>query len=83
MYKIIEVDENVIGYKDDLIKYLEEETKRLRKDDTIDNEELESILNDTNEALRELEKQNNIYLLALCPHPMGGFTIKQAAIEIE
>lgn len=70
-YNIIEKDDILIGFTDDLIKHLKNEIIRLLDDD-IDNLYME----DMTELIKELKKRNNRELLRISPCQMGGYTIK-------
>ena len=71
-FKVILVDEDVIGYKDDIIKHLRHELAYIAEDKTVDN----YILSDITETIKKLDEDRNVgnnTLLRLFVHPMGGF----------
>jgi len=79
---VLEYKEYIIGYKNDLIKYLEEEIKRIREDKTIDNEWVVVYIKDSLDAIEELKKRNSMDLLAISDCAMGGLQIRQVEIDI-
>ena len=83
MKNLIEYDGFVIGYKNDLIKHLEEEIIRLRQDISIDNEELVNYINQSSDAIKVLNEMNNFYLLGVGPGVMGDLVVKHVGIEME
>lgn len=69
---VILVDEDVIGYRDDIIRHLRHELAYIAEDKAVDN----YILADITEAITRLENDesiDNLTLLRLFQHPMGGF----------
>ena len=83
MENLIQYDDYVIGYKEDIIKYHEKEIMRLRKDETIDNEELSFYMQQVNGVLEELKKYDDYTLLAIGENWNSDFIVKQATIEFE
>jgi len=83
MKNLIEYDGFVIGYKNDLIKHLEEEMIRLRQDTSIDNEELVNYINQSSDAIKILNEMNNFYLLGVGIGVMGDLVVKHVGIEME
>lgn len=83
MKNLIEYDGFVIGYKNDLIKHLEEEMIRLRQDTSIDNEELVNYINQSSDAIKVLNEMNNFYLLGVGIGVMGDLVVKHVGIEME
>ena len=83
MNNLIEYDGFIIGYKNDLIKHLEEEMTRLRQDTSIDNEELVNYINQTQDAIKILNEMNNFYLIGVGEGVMGDLVVKHVGIELE
>lgn len=83
MNNLIQYDDFIIGYKNDLIKHLEEEMIRLRQDTSIDNEELVNYINQSNDVIGILNEMNNFYLLGVGPGVMGDLVVKHVGIEME
>lgn len=83
MDKLIEYNDHIIGYKNDLIKYMESEATRLRNDENISNEELAVYLTENKEVIEKLNEYNNFYLLAIGEGVMGELTVKHVGIEME
>lgn len=81
MKNLIQVDEYIIGYKEDLINYLNDEIKRIRKDEEIDNEELQYFLEQTNSAIEDLNNYDNFTLLGVGENWNSDFVVKEVAIE--
>jgi len=83
MKNLIQFDSYIVGYKEDLINYLNDEVKRLRKDEEIGNEELQDYLEQTSNTLEDLKKYDDLTLLALGEDWNSDFVIKPATIEFE
>lgn len=83
MDKLIEYNDHIIGYKNDLIKYMESEATRLRNDENISNEDLAVYLTENKEVIEKLNEYNNFYLLAIGEGVMGELTVKHVGIEME
>ena len=83
MNNLIEYDGFVIGYKNDLIKHLEEEIIRLRQDTSVGNEELINYINQSNDVIGILNEMNNFYLLGVGIGVMGDLVVKHVGIELE
>lgn len=83
MNNLIEYDDFIIGCKNDLIKYIEEQSKRLRKDETVSNDWLAHYLTENENIIEELEKHSNFELLGIGEGIMGDLTIKEVNIEME
>lgn len=78
-FKVIEIDEDVIGYKKDLIAYLRSQLVNVAADKTIDN----YILNYITEIIMRLEEDKNLtdtMLIRVFEHPMGGFSYKECEV---
>lgn len=66
---VIEVDEDIIGYKCGIIKHLRGELALLANDKTVDNGCLEDVM----DAIKSVERHGDNTLLRIFVHPMGGF----------
>lgn len=81
MKNLIQVSDYIIGYKEDLINYLNDEIKRIRKDEEIDNEELQYFLEQTNSAIEDLNNYDNFTLLGVGENWNSDFVVKEVEIE--
>lgn len=81
MKNLINVDGWVIGYKEDLINYLKQESTRVRLDQTIDNEDALYCMQQTNDALQDLENYDDLTLLGVGENWNSDFVVKEVGIE--
>lgn len=78
-FKVIEIDEDIIGYKKDLIAYLRSQLVKVAEDKTIDNYVL-SYITEIITRLDEDESLTDNMLLRVFEHPMGGFSYKECEV---
>lgn len=81
MKNLIRFDEYIIGYKNDLIEYLEQELTKIRLDQTIDNDMALNYMQQTKNVLESLEIYNNYTLLGVGENWNSDFVVKKVGIE--
>lgn len=81
MKNLIQVDDYIIGYKEDLINYLEQELTKVRLDQTIDNEDALYYMQQATNAIEDLKNYDNLTLLGVGENWNSDFIVKEVGIE--
>lgn len=76
---IIEWDDNVVGYKKDLLKYTRNTLSDMLKDDSIELDEIQTILEMAIDLRDSNENENS--LIMIYDNPMAGASWKCVQIE--